>query len=373
MLPNEKRLQIDKIILELTNPKPNIELFTNYRDFMHNRHIIPYYKFDMLFLNQILALMSDIFALNGRFNHSVMLDAVKIYIRNHKTNLDLPVREQIFSLIKHCYTDSNISESARKVALTILVDLPLFPEAEKWLCKMEKEYDFSAMIKHRDFLNRILRYPVKSKEITNWILENYGSDKLCLRRAEAISWILDENPNFTIDNQTIKNDFEFANSLDIQNVSRVIESVEENQEEDCEILFDNSLAYTRSNKLCYRPYVYITYRFQQNSEPDFTELRHFFDKNIEKIKCQTMLWAIAYSRLTNKEKTKLIKRFYRSDLFASTLKIARKHKLVNLLTWLKKQSVTEGTEYHIEMRNKPIGPKVKECVLDLGIVDECPF
>ena len=86
-----------------------------------------------------------------------------------------------------------------------------------------------------------------------------------------------------------------------------------------------------------------------------------------------MLWAIAYSRLTNKEKTKLIKRFYRSDLFASTLKIAKKHKLVNLLTWLKKQSVTEGTEYHIEMRNKPIGPKVKESVLDLGIVDECPF
>lgn len=395
-MENNKSL-IDRTIWEITNPKPNCSLFTNYKDFMRNKHIIPYYKFNTQFLNQLLTLAEKTFEQNGRFNHTVMFDMIKIYIREHKAKLDLPTRERVFSLIKCYYEKAKISDKIENNTLSILTNLAISEDAEKWLCEMqdrqmEEECDYYSILNRTKFLNRILRYPAKSKMISNWISANYNNDHLRSRRAEAISWILNENADFVVDDQTLIDDFEFTNLLDRKIVYNVNE-IQSQSEREKEVVFDNLSIYTENSKLCYRPYVCITYNHIQGSEPDFTELHRFFNENIKKIKSQTMLWAVAYSHLTDREKNSLIKKYYLPDLFVTAFKIAKKHRLVKLLIWLKTQhKKNNANHYHIELKNVPIEPKkikpelertpIREVMdnigflintLDLEVVDECPF
>ena len=58
---------------------------------------------------------------------------------------------------------------------------------------------------------------------------------------------------------------------------------------------------------------------------------------ITEIKNQTMLWAVAYSKLPTNVKIKLLKRYYSSACFYTLLNIAKRNDLLSILEWLKKQ------------------------------------
>lgn len=354
-MQNNESINIDRAIWKITKPTPDNSLFTNYKDFMCNKHIIPYYKFNVQFLNQLLTLTEMTFVQDGRFNRTMMFDMIKVYICEHKAKIDLPIRNKIFNLLKYYYEKTKISSKTKNNILPILKDLALSCEAERWFCEMQnrlmqEECDCYSLRNKTEFLNRILRYPAKSKVISDWIATNYSNDHLRLRRAETIGWILNENIDFVVDEQTLIDDFEFTNSLDKKAIYLAA-----NQDGDEDIMFDNLSKNSLDNKFFYRPYACVTYNHRQNTKPNFKELRQFFNQNIEKIKYQTMLWAVAYSHLSSDEKITLIKRYYLSDLFATTFKIANKYKLVKLLIWLKNQPKEDNVLYqHFELKNIPI-------------------
>lgn len=356
MYSKDRILEIDKAILELTNPKIDYSLFKDYKDFISNHYVIAHYKFEFQFTDHLIEIIEYTFRNKGRFNRAKLLEVLNSYIYAHKAKLSLQQRERIFDLIRQCFENKEIAKSARNPAYHLLVNLPLFPEAENWLCYMADNYDPATTRDKLYFISRLLRYPANSEAISNWVSENYHDDKLRLRRAEATAWMVNNNPNYVIDNKTLIDDFEYMNIIDKTNIKERVNMllslyVESDHESD--INFDNFNETPGPHNLVKRPYAYITYHYTLNSRPDFYKLRKYFYNNIDRIKKQTMLWAIAYSHLPKKNKVKLLKQYYRPDLFASTFKIAKKYGLVEMLKWLKTQPVEiKKNEYHVELNNE---------------------
>jgi hypothetical protein len=74
-------------------------------------------------------------------------------------------------------------------------------EEEKWLC--------DNAFKNNNFLNRVLRYPICSSVISQWVKDNYNNDALRERRSELLSWIVNEDQKHEVSIQTLIDDFEY--------------------------------------------------------------------------------------------------------------------------------------------------------------------
>ncbi|MDP9229518.1 MAG: hypothetical protein M3O67_02460 [Bacteroidota bacterium] len=259
---------------------------------------------------------------------------------------------KLFNLFKKCFA-INIPigpkqiEDVRKLCNSLLINTPLQIEDEKWLCD---NIDKSDMI-----LNRILRYPVKSNIISKWAEENYTNNLFRVRRAELTSWMIDENQNFEIDKQTLIDDFEYCNNIDITAIKYYDDEIAANKiiERDLKDIlpskkmptlhFDNFD--TSSELITSAPELKLLRRFYGvpiNSSlhypvsiPDFDRLRDNFYFEIETTRRITMLWSIGYSRIDINEKAELLKRYYMDETYWTFFKICKKYRLSDLLKWLK--------------------------------------
>lgn len=135
MKAKNKNIEIDQAIWKVSKPKIEYSLFTNYKDFKINKHIIPFYDFEHKFLNQMLTLIEKMFEGKENFSRAEMLESLGVYIKDHKKKLDISQRKRIFLLIKPCFEDSSFPENTRIPAWKILQNLPLYEDAEIWLCK----------------------------------------------------------------------------------------------------------------------------------------------------------------------------------------------------------------------------------------------
>jgi hypothetical protein len=243
----------------------------------------------------------------------------------------------------------------------MLQDFSLSVEYEAWLCKKMEQYATEYYTFTSDILfRRILNHPATSTTITKWVSENFNLPIFRFQRYKAIAWLLNENNEYVVDDQTLIDDFEFINQSDARRMMCCWD--------DTPTTFTDYRSYNRyqieqnvSRSLYSRPYCSVICKdMKQGEAPDFTELRKFFTGNLPDIKCQTMLWAVAWSKLPANTKIKLLKKYYSPFCFWSLLNIGKRYKLLAILEWLKKQALSESRFCEIEIGKKPLPEKAAE-------------
>jgi hypothetical protein len=353
---NDKQIQIQRAILELENPYPNDNLITCYKDFLKARDFLPYYKYNPNVFQSLVDLTFEIWDTNQRINRISLLESLKKYSKNRdkekgKSSMDLPIetKTKIFLLFKGCFDEperlsANQINDGKNLCNYLLINLVLRVEEEKWLCENTGLSE--------NVLNRVLRYPIKSEVITNWVKENYNMDIYRIRRAELASWIISEDPNFEIDKKTLIADFSYFNISDakaIQEyetevaVNNIIKERELHGILPSKNLFDDVEANPElissipELKLTRRHYgipIDSSKGYHLNI-PNFKKMSKDFYANIDTTFKITMLWSIAYSKLDSKLKAELLKKYYCNETYWSFFKICKRHKLIKSLKWLK--------------------------------------
>ncbi|HTO15449.1 MAG TPA: hypothetical protein VLZ83_06745 [Edaphocola sp.] len=364
----QKKIQLQRSIIELENPYPKDDLILSYSDFLKFRDYLSYYQFNPILFDNLVKLANDKWNTEQRISRLSLLLKIKqyyhitqkdttigYYTRKTKANFQIPIgtRKSVFNLFKKVFEESQYLnhkqlDEARSICNNILINLQLTPIEEKWLCA---NFPLSELI-----LNRVLRYPIKSKVISNWAKNNFQNKLLSHRRAEHISWIIDQDPKFEIDQQTLLDDFEYLNKKDRQAIkdyddemtaNRIMEQelgeflpkkmyfslfTANNQEEG----FDLSVPELNLSK---RPYPMVIDSFKEYpvSIPNFKALKQFFHTNLPIHHKLTMIWAIGYSRLDNDIKYSLLKKYYCDETHYSIYKVCKRTENIKLLKWILEQ------------------------------------
>lgn len=367
-LPNHKSLR--KSILALEKLYPKDDLITSYPNFLKHRDYLTQYRFNPILFQHILRLATDLWTTDKRINRISLLQAINAYgnlfkidnnnsgyyYRSFRTVTHYPpeTTELLFELFKLVFDMpqhilSTQIEEARKLCNSILIGVQLTRSDEEWLCLKSVESP--------TIINRILRYPVKSKVISQWARENFLEDGLRNRRAELISWILDEDASFALDKQLLIDDFEYMNKMDTIAIKKhndelfansVIENALNNQ------FPDETPTYGLSGQISKfkgftqpRPQLNLPRRFylipmledqEFDRVPDMKKLTKQFHENLELYTKVTMIGAIGYSRLSNRTKSSLLKKYYCNETYSCMLKVCSKNKNLPHLKWMLAQS-----------------------------------
>lgn len=338
-------------------PSRNVkdDLIRNYEDFVREQDLLKnHYNFKQSVFNSLVNLADELWSGSKRFNRYDLLTTMKQYLARGNHKLDTSSKEKLFELLKKIFANGKASKSLAEICFLMLRDFSLSAEFETWICQLTKDYNSKTL------LRRILNYPAASKTITQWVIDNFRSDAIRKNRYKAISWLINENPDYIIDNQTLIDDFEFLNTLDANNIQdffydkeRIITFYDERSF--AKRTYEEDVAFS----LISRPYCSVVWREATAYDtPDFTPLRTFFADNFIHIKNQTMLWAIAVSILPTNTKVRLFKQHYSPACFWTLLNIAKRYKIVSILQWMKKQPFEEGIFCEIEL-DKITNPEQK--------------
>jgi hypothetical protein len=353
-----KKQELLEAIVKIEKPWPQDNKIRSYQDFLRHRDLIIYHQFNPAVFEQILDLILLNWTSTTKVSRHSLVMAIRRYVSEQEVdvnNLSPSIKIKLFDLFVLTLTQSDRVPNGQRA------------EVEKWAAQLILGMQFETQQLHRlcDFalhhpkpLNRVLRYPVKSDIISTWVLENFDHPSLKLRRAEAVGWILDLDPTFEVDSKTIRADFDYMNELDKEAVSNVVMSDVMHQ------LFktDWPMDFPIDNSIPVEPYeiekkklpsfafgkekIELIKRFYpvktvydkaaDNWVPDFEALEDYFQQNHESLRKVTMVWGIAYSRLSNKQKSKLLRKYYVPETHYSIVRVATKHKLLDLLKWISK-------------------------------------
>lgn len=363
-----KKIELQNAIIKLENVFPTNDLIITYTDFLKVKHYLGSYQFNPAVFKNILSLINSLWKSNKRINRLVLLVRLRQYLNRKDpdkqtsphsrsfefTNtLSLDIRMQLFELFTNIFDhpahiSSKQLEEARKYSNNLLINVGLMAVEEDWLCINAD--------KSPHILNRILRYPIKSTSISKWARENFNNISFVTRRAELISWVIDEEPTFEVNNQQLLDDFENMNQLDRQAIQSykddtyanqimerelgdILPRIKYNDVETGEIREGRVDLDSPELKLIRRPYACP---IDMNADlfqhiPDFKTMSQEFYDQIELFKMKTMIWGIAYSRLDNDSKTSLLKKYYCTETYHSLFKASKKTNNVEILKWLLKQ------------------------------------
>jgi hypothetical protein len=368
-MSNSKKISLKKAILAIENPYPKDDSIITYSDFLKHRDFLYYYQFNPVVLDNLILLCLDLWTTQKRISRLSLLENIKSYL-NSKDRINIngafyyhakpavklasKTRTDLFKIFKKAFEEiEHITilqrESAKTIVNSMLMNMGLSATEEIWLI------DHISDSNH--ILNRVLRYPLKSEIISQWAIHNFLNNKYRNRRAEVLSWVLDETPHFVIEKQTLIDDFDYCNFVDKKAIKHYHDELEANEaigkefgdffpKIESNIYGDPS--YGNESIDLTQPELKLTRRFYNqlgNNHnvydqplPSFEMMHNNFHSNLDVIHCITMIWGIGYSRLKNELKTKLIKNYYREETYNSMLKVAKKNKNVSLLKWLMEQS-----------------------------------
>jgi hypothetical protein len=237
-MSKQRKIELQRAIIELEKPYPKGDLILSYSDFLKVRDYLSYYQFNPDIFDNLINLANDIWNTEKRISRLSLLQKIKQYLhhdttrdyysRNTKPNFQLNVetRKLLFNLFRKTFEEKNyIShkqlDEARKICNNVLINLELTPIEEEWLC--------SNIFVSELILNRVLRYPIKSEVISNWAKSNFQNDILRSRRAELLSWIIDQEPTFEIEQQILIDDFEYLNQSDLQAIQNYDDEIAANK------------------------------------------------------------------------------------------------------------------------------------------------
>lgn len=367
--------QLSKAIAAIEHPYPPDDLIQTYKDFLKVRHVLPYYQYNANVLAALVDMVCNVWYSKERVSrlslvtvikkYGSKIKAVKDYYGRSKAELHpfpVEVNKKICWLFQRTFDielpiNRKQAEAIKILCNSLLINAAMGEAEEKWLCdNIEK----SPMI-----LNRILRYPQPSPVISSWARTRYKSDLSHDRRAEMAGWILDEDPGFVVDEQTLTDDFEYLNQKDKAAIEQYDEELRANTIIESELgdvleppQDDTSLREEweqelnmdwNRNYVSRPPILELSRRFypvtldipafsKYNANvPDFKKLTKEFHENLPHIQSTTMLWAITYSRLDIAKKEELLKKHYLESSANSFFYICQRLQSVKLLQWLKER------------------------------------
>lgn len=226
-MTQQRRTELQRTLIKLEQPYPKNDLIGSYADFLKIRDYLTCYQFNPVVFDHLVNLTASLWNTSGRISRLSLLQKTRQYfyiatskVENYRKNgfskefsLKEKTRIELFELFRKTFEESHfISKSqlddVRSICNSMLINLPLTRTAEEWLCANTSLSD--------KILNRVLRYPAKSAIISNWAKENFENDELRGRRAEMTGWILNEEPEFEIDEAILIDDFEYLNEMDLQ-------------------------------------------------------------------------------------------------------------------------------------------------------------
>ena len=367
----QRKIELKRSIAEIENPYPEDDLILTYADFLKVRNNLLNYQFNPSTFYNLLNLTNNIWKTEKRINRLSLLQTTRqyFYITNHNRSTDprkrhkriyypfsLDTRKLLFELFRKVFDESNyISakqlEVARLMCNSMIIHIGLTPAEEQWLCSNTLEAEI--------ILNRVLRYPIKSEIISNWAKNNFHNNSYRGRRPELTSWLIDQDPNFEVDNQTLFDDFEFLNASDLQAIKEYDDESTVNQSIENQLsdflpkkrrtpfeLFGSDLSDEEYVELSHSELKlskrFYTVPFDSSKDypvsiPDFDLLRHDFFNRIETTQKITMIWAIGYSRIDNDTKATLFQKYYCNETYSSLYRVSKKNNNSILLKWILEQ------------------------------------
>ena len=358
-------IAIQKEIMELKKPVAPDNLIGGYKDFLQHRDYLHCYQYNSAVLESLLELTLALWHSDKRINRLSLLTVMRRYaFRYEKNTRNSPpmsqadkknsaIAQKIFQLFVCAFQSPNPlpegqREYTKRICNTMLKEQTLDYAALTWLCDHAAESEL--------ILNRLLRYPEKSERISKWAEENFNAPLIRLRRPEITGWVLDRNPEFELSNQTLIDDFEWANEKDVQTIKNHEDEIGAaallNEELDGIIpskfdmdpwLGDISgepdfiISRPREPHLVSRHYPVPVVMVEDYHRLDLEKLRDKFYGRIDSNLKVTMLWSIAYSRLDKVQKTELMKKYYSEETYYTFFKICSRYGMKELLIWLKEQ------------------------------------
>ena len=329
-----------RAIYQIRNTYPDDDLIKSYKDFLYIRDYLHYYQFNPTVFHNLVELTNNIWDTTKRISRLSLVNTLKRYVKQSESRSFEPKTTQLlFQLFQHtiCQTE-RISKKQlpeiQRIANYLLKDQVLNEQATQWLC------DHVSSSPH--VINRMLRYPSESKNITRWVGENCDNDNWRNRRAELIGWVLNENPSYIVADKVLIADFECMNRHDKKVLKEYLEFQKFNDQIDHEFQHlleggDDLPDITPNLNFSKRFYdVPLDLKFSRMmlSVPDFNSLEDDFFIGLNNIKSVTMQWGAYYSKLPLDKKVEIIKRFYNIETYWTTLKLGKKLGSLPLLEWL---------------------------------------
>ncbi len=359
------KLYIYRSIITIENTYPPDNLISSYRDFIKHRDILTYYSLNIKVLNSLVELTYKVWFEKKRIARMSLIKLIrrygKIYLEKMKEPtfknpidaLPLKSKSELFKIFISLSENSILSKrstiEAQFLFNKIFFKVSLGEYEESYLCANHH--------RHELLLNRLLRYPVKSKIISQWARDNYENDTLRIRRAEMTGWLIDEDINFKVPYQTLIDDFEYLNNVDLKSINEFIteESAKKFVKEVSQGIFnvfqerynypdfdnDKEFDENKENELkLSRRFYYMDGNIpiaEDTFIPDFDKSRKKFHAEIEEIRTTLMITAISYTRLQSEVKTELLKKYYSRATKHRIYHICIKLQLVDCLKWMLKE------------------------------------
>lgn len=346
--------EIHRTLLELEKPMPPDDFILTYKDFLRHGDLLPYYAFNTRVFRALIDMTHRHWDGSMKISRFKLVWRMRLYgFRTDETDFkhSPEVIALLFELFRKSITCTAMvsrkqAEEIQEQCSRMLKGLELSEEAVEWLCVNAHRSKF--------ILNRLLRYPVRSKRLSQWARDNEANDAFRHRRAEITAWILDENPAYSVDEYTITHDFDFLNMIDVEMIKtyRLLQSgdvitfqrrLNPTDDEIWESNDDVHLSQLEHKKDEYIKNYYtkrfyrvpmIRVDFQPGSVPDINSMRAEFYYKTAMMQKITMVWAISYSHLPDDVKCELLKPLLCADTFFSVMNQVRKMKLTPFLKWM---------------------------------------
>jgi len=341
-----QRVQINREIARLENIYPDDNLISSYKDFLEHRNYLHMYQYNEAVFVSLIDLAYGLWDTKKRINRSSLIEVSKRYLKKAKTKENIPSATvskilELFKVIVLCKNENLSKETIdriKKAINSILIGIELDDDKLQWLCDNSEKSPF--------IFNRVLRYKYKSSFITNWAKENFESDIARERRSEVTSWVIDEDPNFKLDREIAESDFEFQLAEDKRLVQSYIDDVDTANYFNSQVSRYMKLASdsTATDKVdipeipmrIYNKHARITSGYDIGI-PDFErakrEYYESFDLNYNRI----MAWSIAYSRISNTKKAKLLSDYFSDGMYPTLYTIGKRLKSIELFMMIKQR------------------------------------
>lgn len=354
---NTIKLEINRAIAELENTYPSDNLISCYKDFLKHRDFLHYYQYNESVVISLIDLTFDLWNSKKRISRASLVAVTKRYFKKAETKADIPSQTatKIFTLFKEIIYFENLKLSketidrTKKAINSIMIGVELKEKELQWLCNHSSESAF--------ILNRLLRYHLKSKAISNWAKHNFEKDLARNRRSEITSWIIDENPDFEIDKETVEYDFAYQIIEDKKLVEKYKDEIDTYRFVEKEIRplitsendsFIDDDGFEIKRKIQEKPVLNLPLRnysryIKMNSRygmyiPDFEHIEKEFYEEFDNYYNRLMAWSIAQSRHSIDKKTELLKKYYSNELYPSFFIIGKRLKSVEYFNWLKQMA-----------------------------------
>ena len=356
-----EKSEIRKAILEIQNPYPEDDLIMSYRDFLKYREVLHLYQYNVALLCNMVDLIDRVWNTEARISRLSLVQVTKRY-SGKAENRELPerTREQLFDLFRKVVIEDGLKLAdsgkydAKNALNSLLSGMRLAEDQQQFLCGHVEASNH--------VLNRVLRYPEPSAVISRWARDHFEDDRYRTRRAELVGWLLDEDPEFVVENGVLTADLEFMLQEDAQRIVTFEQDLDiyraitrelapglESEgmfKIDRDLLvpdfvgYRNPLSAFAKDKPEFKAirWNYLTglsYDSKYDySKPDIEKERAYFYAHREEVFCVTMAWGVAYCRLELSVKEGLLRRFFRQEVDYTFFKIGKRLKSVGLLEWL---------------------------------------